>query len=151
MLYHQKHNLVGSKDYIEQNKSSSWEIKCRIARIEVDNSSWNLNSWPPVKKSNLPILWNFVISSCYFVCLVHISLLRSLLVMVFFQFQDNRVSWKQVPHHNHEHMIFQPGQWEMRLIGYVSTTLHCMKGQLRQGSKLWLTGRQYDQKLSAGD
>ena len=31
--YHHIYNLVGLKDSIEQNKSSSVEIKCRIARI----------------------------------------------------------------------------------------------------------------------
>ena len=26
----------------------------------------------------------------------------------FFQFQENKVSWKQAPGHNHENMLFQP-------------------------------------------
>ena len=41
---HQMHNLIGSKDSTEQNRSSSLVIKCRIARIEVDYSSSNLIS-----------------------------------------------------------------------------------------------------------
>ena len=35
---HQVYNLVESKDPIEQNKSSSLEVKCKITRIEVDYS-----------------------------------------------------------------------------------------------------------------
>ena len=38
---------------MEKNKSSSLEIKCTIARIEVDYSSWNLIYLQAVKKSNL--------------------------------------------------------------------------------------------------
>ena len=94
----------------EQNKSRSLEIECRTIRIEVDYSSWNLIYWQAVKKSNLPFLLNIDFSSCYFVCLVHISLILSLLWMVLFQFPDNKVSLKQVPSHNQENTIFQP-EW----------------------------------------
>ena len=65
---HQIYNFIESSDSIEQNKRISLEIKCRIARIEVDYSSWNLIYWQAVRKSNLPFLWSFDFSSRYFVC-----------------------------------------------------------------------------------
>ena len=113
---HQIYNLVGLKDSIEQNKSSSLEIKCRIGRIEVDYSSWNLIHWKAVKKSNLPFLWNLKFSNGYFVCLVHVSSLLSLLVMFFFSnFKIKKVGLKPAPGHDHEHTIFQTGQWPFKL------------------------------------
>ena len=33
---HQKYNLGGHKDSIEQNESSSLEVQCRFTRIKVD-------------------------------------------------------------------------------------------------------------------
>ena len=47
------------KDCIEQNRSSSFEVQCRIARMEVDYSSSKLISRQAIKKSKLPFLWNF--------------------------------------------------------------------------------------------
>ena len=47
----------------------------------------------------------FDFSSRYFVCLVHISLLLSLLAMVSPNFPDTKVSLKQTPGHNHENAI----------------------------------------------
>ena len=42
--FHQEYNLIGKKNFIEKNRGSSLEIKCRIARIEVDYSLSNLIS-----------------------------------------------------------------------------------------------------------
>jgi len=44
------------KNVIEQSKNSSFEIKCRIARIEIGYSSRNLSLVQDVKKSSLPFL-----------------------------------------------------------------------------------------------
>ena len=54
----------------------------------------------------LAILVKFCFSGHYFVCLVHISLLLSLLAMVSSNFKI-----KQTPGHNHENTIFQLEQW----------------------------------------
>ena len=67
----------------------------------------------------LPSLRNSDFYSHCFVCLVHISLLLSLFGDGFIQFQDNKVSLKQVPGHNHENMIFQLGQCPFNLYCYV--------------------------------
>ena len=49
---------------------------------------------------------NFDLSSRYFACLGHISLLSTTFGDGFFQFQDNKVSLKQDPGHNHETRYF---------------------------------------------
>ena len=80
----QTYNLVKQKDYINQNRSKSLEIKCRIARIEVDYSLLNLTFLTASqKKSKLTMSWNFDLSSRHFVFSVNISLLWSSLLAIF--------------------------------------------------------------------
>ena len=92
-----RYRQMPPKDSIEQNKSSSLEIKCRSARVEVDYSSWNLVYWQVVTKSNLPLLWNFDFSSRYFCQFSWYFFASISFGDGCFQFQDNKVSLKQAP------------------------------------------------------
>ena len=109
MLYHLMPSNINrlKRNPIEQGRSSSLKIKCRIARTEADYSSPSLILWRTVKKSTLPFLWNFNIFNCYCVSLINtcISLLSSLLAIFLLYF----TILKQTTCHNHENTT----QWNL--------------------------------------
>ena len=97
------------KDSIHQNRSSNFEVKCRIARIEV-----NCSSWQALKKLKFPFSSDFDIFSRYFASIVNASLLQSLNSLL----QNNKASLKQTPGHNYENTMYQTGPCPLCLIDH---------------------------------
>ena len=81
---------------MEQNRSSSLEIKWRISRIEVDNISSSLILWQAVKESKLPLSLNFDFMASF--CLLPIFSWLCHFWRFFFLFRDNKaIGLQQAP------------------------------------------------------
>ena len=92
---------MNKKDSIEQNRSSSLVKTCRITRIEVDYSSLILFS--DRRSRNISVHSGEILS--FLVVILSFKFMRIIFLATLFK--DNKATFKQVPGHNNENIIFQ--------------------------------------------